>query len=305
MTYFDDRRIVIARQRFGDRFEGYLRIYPGLIASFGGSTTFAQLGDQWTWVKVWGRNESLVPMLNPTGLREVGTRVLVARDPRPPRRWRILAIDDSYSSDTSDIPWDQYNTPLHGESHQTLDESDPGPDPVFVGQPMLLILKTVGDGSTLTVSTHYYPYNQGGAPRIFTGQATDLTSFVPVAATKIRSVLIYLDRDTNVLNVVGGTIVDDDGVTPIPDPPPPEGDNAEISAWVTLVTAQSTITTATDIRDRRDFLGSGDGTIPLPTEIGQVFMNLDDGAQWATPVIADDEDGGGWVTSGDFLVVKD
>ena len=74
---------------------------------------------------------------------------------------------------------------------------------------------------------------------------------------------------------------------------------------MTLATSQSTITTSTDVIDRRDFLGSDASEIPIPAEIGQVFMNLNDGIQWATPVIADDDDGGGWVTADGFLVVRD
>jgi hypothetical protein len=167
MSYFDQRRIVVARSRFGNRFEGYRKVYPGTIASKGGSTTFSQLGDSWTWVKVWTRPESMVPMLNPTSLSEEGTRVLCARDPRPPNRWRILSVDDAYSSETAQIPWAQFNQGIHGGSHQVLTEDDPGPDPTLVGLPMLYFLKTTGDGATLTVSTYPYSYSHAGVFKSF------------------------------------------------------------------------------------------------------------------------------------------
>lgn len=255
-------------------------------------------------MQVFGRPESLTPMLNPTALKEDGTRVLVARDPRPPHRWRILSVDDSYSSDTSQIPFSQFQVGIHGANHQVFDEASPGPDPTYVGLPMMMLLKTTGDGATLTVTTHQYSYTMNGAYRISYTQPTDLTSYVPGTASKIRKVLVYLDRDTNLLQIVSGAIVDDDGITPIPEPAPPTGVDARESAWVTLANAQSTITTATDIKDARDFLDNGSASgIPAPTEIGQVLMYLDGGVQWATPLIADS---GGWMTDEDgYLMVDD
>jgi hypothetical protein len=228
-------------------------------------------------------------MLNPTSLKEAGTKVLFSRDPRSPSRWRIIAIDDSYTSATAQVPFSQFSVGIHGESHQTFEESSPGPDPVSVGLPMMMMLKTEGDGTTLTVTTHQYSYTINGAYRISYTQGTDLTSYVPGTVDKIRKVLIYLDRGTNVLQVVAGTIVDDDGFTPIPEPAPPGGTDARESAWITLANGQTTVATATHIKDARDFLDNGAaGGVPTPTEIGQVLMYLDGGIQWATPVISED-----------------
>ena len=304
LKYLDKRLLDRDRRENDLAFEYRRKIYWGTIVSFNGSTTFSELGESWTWVSVFGRPESQVPMLNPTALKEAGVRVLVARDPRPPYRWRILSIDDSYSSVTSQIPFSQFNVGIHGESHQTFDESNVGPDPVYVGLPMLMMLKTVGDGVTLTVVTNEYTYTINGAYRISYTQNTDLTSYVPGASTKIRTVLMYLDRGSNLLQIVAGTIVDDDGITPIPEPAPPSGVDARESAWVTLATGQSTITTASDIKDARDFLDNGSaGGIPSPTAIGQVLMYLDGGVTWATPMIADS---GGWMTDEDgYLMVDD
>lgn len=252
---------------------------------------------------VFGRPESLTPVLNPTALKEAGTRVIIARDPRPPHRWRILSIDDSYSSETSQVPFSQFQVGIHGPNHQTFDESSPGPDPVYVGQPMLMPLKTVGDGVTLTVEINEYTYTINGAYRKSYQQSLDLTSYVPGTASKIRTVLIYLDRDSNLIQVVAGTIVDDDSITPIPEPPPPGGVDARESAWVTLANGQSTITTATDIKDARDFLDNGAaGGIPTPTEIGQVLIYMDGGVSWETPLIADV---GGWMTDDSGYLMVD
>jgi hypothetical protein len=270
----------------------------GVIREFQGSTTFLDLGNTWTYVAIWGGNESLVPVLNPTSLREAGTRVLLAKDPRSPHRWKIIGIDDSSSSETSGIPFERFGTSVHANNHQVIDESSPGPDPLYVALAMMLMLKTVGDGATLTVSTYEYVYNQDGVYSKFSGASTDLTSYVPVVANKIRSVLLYLDRATNVLSVVAGTIVSD--ILVPPDPLPPSGVDAEISCWITLVTGQSTITTYPDIKDGRDFLGSGTGSLPEPTEIGQLLMYLNGGVQWVTPVISEDDT---WMVNDDGELV--
>jgi hypothetical protein len=289
MKYLDKRLLRWARNTYTRMFEDRRKIYWGTIDSFQGSTTYTALGEHWTWVRIFGRPEGLTPILNPTALTEEGTRVLIARDPRSPSRWRIISVDDSYSSETNQIPFSQFNVGIHGDSHQVFDESTPGPDPVHVGLPMLMMLKTEGDGATLTVTTHQYSYTINGAYRVSYTQTTDLTSYVPGTVNKIRKVLLYLDRGTNTLQVVAGTIVDDDGITPIPEPAPPIGVDARESAWVTLANGQSTISTAIHIKDARDFLDNGQASgVPTPTEIGQILMYLDGGVAWATPVISED-----------------
>lgn len=301
MNYLIERLLNRIKREQATEFEIRQRIYWGEIVSFRGSTTYGELGEQWTWVKIFGRQESLTPMLNPTALREAGTRVLVARDPRPPHSWRILGIDTSYSSVTSQTPFSQFNVGIHGGSHQVFDESSLGPDPVYVGQPMLMPLKVTGDGVTLTVTVNEHVYTINGAYRKSYQQGLDLTSYVPGTANKIRRVLIYLDRSTNSLQIVAGTIVDDDGFTPVPEPPPPTGADAREAAWVLLANGQSTVSTATHVKDCRDFLDNGAATgIPTPTTVGDVLMYLDGGVQWVTPLI-DDE--GGWMTDDDSLMI--
>jgi hypothetical protein len=297
MDYILKRLLKYMSSLRSTKYEKHRKIVWAIIAEFGGSTTFSQLGEQWTWVKFYGMPESLTPVLNLTSLREAGTRVLVARDPRPPRRWRIISIDDSASSVTSQIPFSQFSVGIHGMNHQIFDEAIPGSDPMYVGQPMLMPLKTTGDGATLVVTVGEYAYTINGAYRLSSQQNIDLTSHVPGTASKVRTVLIYLDRDANSLKVVDGTIVDDDGFTPIPEPPPPTDVDARESAWVTLANAQSTITTAADIKDARDFLDNGSSSgIPTPTNVGDLLMYLDGGVQWVTPLISEDDI---WMTNDD------
>ena len=283
--------------------EMFTNVSPGEIkADENGSTTFNEQGLSFTWVKLRGNDASRVAALNMTSITIDGTPVLVARDPKHPYLWQILGPDPAYIRADMALSISQYGTSIHGSNHQTADEADPGPDPVYVFQPMLYLLKTVGDGATLTVSTHPYDYNKGDISRYFAGADTDLTSSVPGAGL-VRKVLLYLDRDTNVLETVEGTTVLDNGVIPIPLPLPPAGVTATKSAWVTLANGQTTITTATDVDDARDFLNTGqDDALPAPTGPAQVLMT-DNGSLpfWATPVI--DEVEGTWMAGDDNELV--
>jgi len=304
--YSDYRDIQAARNNRLLLLEDKIIVRPAEIVSEGGETTYLALGTNWTWVSYSGQKEAnKAPVWNPTTLREEGTAVLVARQPTFPYRWEIIGVNSSYEVDTSVVPISQFNTGLHASSHRTADESDPGPDPVDVFQPMMYVFKTVGDGATLTVSTYPYDYNHGGSSKFFPGADTDLTSSVP-AAGLIRNVLIYLDRLTNILYTVEGPTVIDNGIIPVPLPLPPH-DEVTKSAWVTLANGQTDVTTADDIDDGRDFLGDGsDSAVPAPTGPGQVFMSDDVSIPfWATPVIAHPDDGGGWLTNedGDLIVV--
>ena len=217
MGYADDREIRHVRSRREAGFEENRWVRPGTIASEGGSTTYDALGPSFTWAQFDDRPEGKVPVFNPTTIKEEGTAVLIARNPKGPYRWEIIGPNDNYLGDVDSIDLSRYATALHGPNHQIADEASPGPDPVKVFQPMFMPLKTEGDGSSLTVATYSYIYTKNGVRYEFGGQSTDLTSYVPGAGL-IRKVLLYLDRDTNVLNIVTGTAVADDSITPIPEP---------------------------------------------------------------------------------------
>lgn len=303
--YNNLRDIIIQRLRHELQLEQFVIVSPGEIVSQDGSTTWTAHGVSYTWVKLRGHDSSRVGAVNMTAATEVGTPVLVARQPQKPHTWQIIGPDPAFIRPGQTSPAGGYSVGIHGSNHQTMLESDPGPDPVYVFQPMLYLLKTVADGATLLVDTFQYDYSKGDISRFFPGKETDLTSSVPGAGL-IRKVLLYLDRDLNVLVTVEGTTVVDDTVTPIPLPLPPAGVSATKSAWVTLANGQTAILQATHVDDARDFLNAGNETsIPDPTGPGQVFMSDDSSLPfWATPVIADPEDGGGWLTNedGDLIV---
>jgi hypothetical protein len=223
--------------------------------------------------------------VNMTAVTAEGTPVLVARDPKSPYTWQIIGPDPAFIRTDMTSPVSNYGMGSHGSNHQTADEANPGPDPVQVFQPMLYLLKTIGDGETLTVYTHAYDFNQGDASKYFAGTTTDLTSSVPGAGL-VRKVLLYLDRDTVILEQVDGDTVLDNDVTPIPIPVPPAGVDATKSAWVKLSNGQTTISTATHIDDARDFLKGN--SLPEPTLQGQILMYHEGGVQWAMPMINED-----------------
>lgn len=305
MSYSDERDIRSARKNQLALLEDVRKIYPAIIDSESGSTTYTALGENFTWVSLFRRRDvPPIPAWNPTSLTEKGTPVFVARNPKGPYRWEIIGIDSSYESDTSSSPTSQFNLPNHAPNHQIPTEATIGPDPVYTFQAALMMFKTNGDGISLTVRTEAYTYVKSSTRRYFTGKLTDLTSYVPGAGL-IRKVLLYLDRDANLLYTVSGTAVTDDGITPIPEPIPPAGVDAKSSALVVLANGQTTITTATDILDCRDTLGGSDTTylLPEPTEQGQVLM-VDEALNWiaASPLTDDD---GGWMTDDSGMLMID
>jgi len=262
MRYHLDREIAKAREGFSKNFEPYVQLFPAVISSRAGSSTFSELSDNYTWIRVFNRPESLAPAFNPTSIREIGTPVWVKKYPKGPYRWEIVGVNSSYAAVSEQTEVNRFNLPIHGANHVTYEEATPAVDPIYVYQPMNMILKTVGDGATLTVST--YPYETYDFP----GATTDLTASVPGSGL-IRSVLIYYNTNTETLSTVNGTTVTDDGITPIPRPDIPAGISGVKSAWVILANGQTAVTTAEDVIDARDFLGqsasSGQST-------GEVFL---------------------------------
>jgi len=300
--YSDDRDINRARKNYERDFERSRKVIPAVIVSIASSTTPDNLGPNFTWVKVWGRDESAIPAFNPTTLKEAGTPVLIARYPRGPYRWEILSPNHNYLIETESIELSRITIGPHGENHQVPTDAAPGPDPAYTFQAALMPLKTVGDGATLTVKTYFYIYMKGGARKFFAGLDTDLTSSVPGAGLK-RKVLLYLDKDSNLLVVLEGATIASGSPLPAPEPAAPSGVTVRESAFVDLVNGQTSISTATDINDCRDFLDGDDEdtTLDTPTAEGQVLMS-DENLQpiWATPVISEDD---AWMVGDDDMLV--
>jgi hypothetical protein len=141
----------------------------------------------------------------------------------------------------------------------------------------------------------------GGVRKIFAGIDTDLTSYVPGAGLK-RKVLLYLNKESNLLAVVSGSTIASGSPLPAPEPTAPSGITVRESCYVDLVNGQTDVTTADDVTDCRDFLdGGGSGTYGLPTAPGQVLVaNSDVQPEWVTPVI---DENGYWMSGDDDELV--
>ena len=298
--YSDEREIASIRKSREASFESSRKVVPATIVSIAGSTTPDALGPNFTWVRIWGREESATPAYNPTTLAVAGTPVLVARSPKGPYRWTILSPDASFLIVTSSDPVSPLEMGPHAQNHQIPTEATIGADPVYVSSPMMLMLKTEGDGATLTVTTQPHIYTNNGVRQYFSGTNTDLTSDVPGAGLK-RKVLLYLNKETNTLIVLAGSTLSSGSPFPAPAPTVPDGISARKSALVDLVNGQTTITTSSDVEDARDFLAGGSGILPSGEEEAQVLMS-DEGLQsiWATPMISEDD---GWMVGDDDLLV--
>lgn len=300
--YSDEREIARISNDGNRAFEKNRKVVPSIIVSINGSTIYNDLGPNFTWVRIWGREESAIPAYNPTTISEAGTPVLVARDPKGPHRWTIISPNDSHLIATSPDQVSRFEIGPHGGNHQVPTEATAGPDPVYVSNPMLMMLKTEGNGSTLTVTTQPYIYVKNGVRRYFNGTNTDLTSYVPGAGLK-RKVLLYLNKDTNVLTIISGSTISSGSPLPAPSPTTPTGIAVRESALVALTNGQTSITTVTDIEDCRDFLDGFDDDLALddPTAEGQVLM-ADETLRpiWATPVI---DENGYWMTGDDDQLI--
>ena len=294
------RDIVLLRRSSEERKEDARRDIPAVIVSYGGTTTYNDEGLSFTFIQAYGADTNLAAALNMTGLKEAGTPVLVGRDPNRRQAWQILGPDPAYYRRDMVSPLGTYHTSIHAPNHQVADVEDPGPDPLRVYQSMMDMLMTEPDELTLVVTVQAYDYNIGGSSRYYAGETKDLTSSVP-AATLIRKVLLYLDRETGILETVEGTAVLDNGAIPIPEPAIPDGVVGTKSAWITLANGQTAITWA-DWDDARDFLDSeGANELPSHTTSGQILtVNSDLQVVWGLPVI--DSVSGDIVTSDGAIV---
>jgi hypothetical protein len=257
------------------------------------------------WVVLWGEDGAPTQAFNPGFSLAEDDWVKIGLDPKGPFRWTILAywagdIEPEYLGRVA-----RHSSGPHGWNHQWSTEATSGSDPVRIYQPALMLLKTSGNDTDLTITVQALEYNTGGYQRTFYGGQVDLTSSVPSTASHIRAVLVYLDTNTNTIKTIDGTSVLDNGAIEIPRPPVPS--EGRISSYVFLTTGQTAVTTATDVDDARDFLAagsdsaSGGDTLPVPAEDSMVLMS-DDALDWiaAMPVISED---GTWMVGYDDKLV--
>jgi len=244
---------------------------PAAVFEVNGSKDVAGK-DGYVWVHEFGLNQSPAQALAGSLSVQAGDWVWVLKDPKEPAHWKIVGY---FTGNLDPGVYSQVIRHLvgeHAENHQYPSETDPGNDPVLVYQPALQMLKTIGDGTTLTASVQNLIYHVNKVRRFFSGSTVDLTANVP-AAGFTRKVLVYLDITTNTIKTVNGGLVATGGAIPAPYPELPA--NAKPSAYVELSSGQTSITTATDIEDSRDLLNieSQRPPIAMPTAESQILMS--------------------------------
>lgn len=230
-------------------------LIPAVIIEVDGST-IPNGRPNYLWVREFSRMESARVVRNETSVTVAGTPVVIEIDPKKPDEGRVVGLYDAAMIPNEDINIINYNIGPHRTNHQYPTEATRGTDAVLVYQPALQPLKVSGNGTTLTVTVQSHIYVQDGGRYVFSGGVLDLTSYVPVTANRVKRVLVYLNKATNMVAVEDGTEVVDNGIIPIPYPVAPQ--HSKPAGYVRLETGQTGITTATHVEDARDFLGSDD-----------------------------------------------
>lgn len=230
-------------------------LIPAEIIEVNGSTT-PNGRPNYLWVREFSRMESARVVRNETSVTVAGTPVVIEVDPKKPDEGRVVGLYDAAMTPNEDINIINYNIGPHRTNHQYPTEATKGTDAVLVYQPAIQPLKVTGDGATLTVTVQSHVYVENGVRYAFSGGVLDLTSYVPVTANRVKRVLVYLNKNTNMVTVQDGTEVVDNGIIPIPYPTAPR--HSKPAGYVRLETGQTGVTTATHVEDARDFLGSDD-----------------------------------------------
>ena len=247
------------------------------------------------WVKLYSQPEGITSAHNNYMTLQAGLHVWVEESPKPPYSWRIVGVYFGGINEGSGVVTHVYNTAAHGQNHQIPSENTAGLDPVLIYQPAMQTLKTTATGG-VTIAVEPHTYNYLGIRRIFTGDTIDLSPYLPGVGYKKR-VLICLILGTNLIEIIEGDQVLDNGLIPVPYP---EAAGSVIpSAYVTLIGGMSTLTTTDHIEDSRDFLGVSGGAIGA-TSIGQVMYSVDGITMTPQQPIIED---GTWLTDDDTLMV--
>lgn len=265
-------RSLVRRQREAARaFEPNAERYKAKVIEVAGS--------------VYGHNQPnfvwILPIGVPLGPRVVwnnrvnavaGLPVWVGPHPNEPQREAILDIytEELPPDEAEDVNY--FTLPPHGFTHEIPSDLAPGLDPTRIFQPAIQIFKSAPNGADLTVSTQPYAYQVNGVRTYFPGTTTDLTPYLP-GAGEARRVLVYLDPETNTLNVREGDVVPDLLSIPVPFPDVPR--KAIGSAWFSLVDGQALLS-AIHYTDARPFLDTWGVSEPYEaTRQGQILYSLD------------------------------
>lgn len=250
--------------------EPWRNVVNAVIVEVDGSTSPPGRSN-YRYVSEFGTNNTPAVVLDKVTTGIVGTPVLVAKSPKPPFERQIIDVSSSFIA-PGDNTITPFEVPLHAPNHQMPTEATAGVDPVHIYQPALYMLKTIADNISLVVLVYELIYNKDNTRHEFIGQLVDCSPFLP-AVGLVKRILIYLDTDTNSIQVVEGTAVLDNGIIPIPFPAQVSGHIP--SSYVTLRNAQTAISQINDVVDSRGFLDGGVGEPYVATQIGQILYSVD------------------------------
>lgn len=232
------------------KFEARHNDIPAVIKSVDGNTR--PPGQQgMTWVSILNQPESRVLVRNATGMDIEGTPIWVGPETKPPFRLEVKGLYLGGISPSGGGSATSLSAGKHGSTHQYPSEANVGPDPVLIFQEAMQPLKCTGNGVNLIVTVQPLKYIQGGRPVKWGGGNVNLTSYVPTTSGKTTRVLVYLDEESNSLDVATGSEVTSGAVVEPPYPNVPV--NGRPSAYIQLTYSQTAIVTATHIEDWRDF----------------------------------------------------
>lgn len=255
----------------------------------------------YVWAADWNQPQSIYMILNKRVPAVAGLQVKIGYPEKPPFIRQVLGTWDDITelSDYTEGSGGALDSGPHAQSHQWPSEAEKGTDPVKIFQPALMPLKTVADG-TLAVTMYPLNYSIEGYRRSFTGDTVDLTSYVPSTASRAKYVLVYLDAESNSLEVLEGAEVIDSIAITVPKPLLP-GDSVA-SAYIKLTDATTAIEQA-DVEDAREFLhiNAGEIDVPQSTRPGDIII-AEAAPAWTTgkPVV---DDFGGIITDDNGIMV--
>lgn len=207
------------------------------------------------WVRMWNSDGSVLPAFNGANVPAIaGWPVYITRSRGSDQELEIIGVDKEILAVT-DLPVGFSNVGQHGWAHEMPDGA-PGFDPVLVYPRAWSQLRTYAtDPLSLIVNVSPLVYPYGNTRIKFDGGTVDLTAVeAGLAAGQARLVLIYLDLTTNTLGSANGAIGADAGGWFL-DEPVVSNDTIP-SAVVRIAEAQTEISEAASIRDRRWFLNS-------------------------------------------------
>ena len=265
----------IRQQRQGelDTREKLIRLFPAKIVSVNGSV---KVGTRPNYVYVVEEAEetNILAVWNNTVKPVVDLPVMVAERPNSYHRLEIIGININSLQDSEQENAGGFNLPEHAYTHEYLSESNIGIDPVSIYQPAIMMLKTIAQNGDLTVNVQSCVYEVNGLRKLFAGEVVDLSSYVPVTADRVKKILLYLDGVSNLIGVVEGTEVPNNGLFTPPTPLIPR--KCIASSLITLETGQTTILTVDHVTDARAFLhGFNISEAYLAERRGEILISFD------------------------------